>query len=411
MPINVMPPVTAAAPVAPATPAASGADARAAADPSAPEAAAAASGAQPAQGNGARATRSAGAAGKPSAAGAAPGSAADAEAADPGLFARMLGAQIGNLAAAPTTTAQPGAQPAAEGTDSGSDKPAKGTPLSAQAPAVDPSTLLNPALLALQQQPAQAALQQAAQPAVQTPPAQNARPDAAAAIGAAGTVDAAALSATPQPAATGPSPAALRAAAAEPLAVDGTATGATHADTPQQKLPLEPAGQPTFLPQVATGTAAGAAGAAADSKAAAAPTFHVEQQLGTPGWNKAVGEHVMAMVSLKAETAHIQVSPPQLGPIEVTLKMDAHNNAQVAFTADSPATRAALENSLPRLHEMMAAGGIQLGDAQVSGGQSQRQQQTFRSARNGQQAQPAEGEEPDTLATIKASRGVLSIFA
>ncbi|BEV71698.1 hypothetical protein THUN1379_11800 [Paludibacterium sp. THUN1379] len=141
------------------------------------------------------------------------------------------------------------------------------------------------------------------------------------------------------------------------------------------------------------------------------PTFTIPQSVGTPAWSQSLSDKVLSMVSIKAETAHIQLNPPELGPIDVTLKMDGHNTAQVTFNADSATTRAALQDSLPRLQSMMASSGIQLGDAQVSGGQSQQQQQNARNQRGNAQPQAQEGEEFDTLATIKAARGVLSIFA
>jgi flagellar hook-length control protein FliK len=178
-----------------------------------------------------------------------------------------------------------------------------------------------------------------------------------------------------------------------------------------QKLPQDNLPQPTILPQAG---AAGATAVVAGDKASPSQplAFQIDQRMSSPDWGKALGEHVMSMVSLKAEGAHIQLNPPQLGPVEVMLKLDAQNNAQITFAADSPATRAALENSLPRLHSMMAASGIQLGDAQVSSGQSQgQQQQSSRLHRFNGSGEVIEGDEPDTLASIKAARGVLSIFA
>lgn len=128
-------------------------------------------------------------------------------------------------------------------------------------------------------------------------------------------------------------------------------------------------------------------------------------------WSKALGDQMMAMVSLKADKAHIQVNPPQLGPIEVSLKMNGTDQAQVIFTAAVPATREILEQNMPKLVSMMAGSGIQLADAQVSSGQSGQSQQFFARHQNGRRADDGKVEEIDTLSSIKASRGVLSIFA
>lgn len=174
----------------------------------------------------------------------------------------------------------------------------------------------------------------------------------------------------------------------------------------QQNLPQNPAMLQTILPAMPANQNQTQAASAESLR------FQIPQQVDTPDWSKSLADHVMAMVSLKADSAQIQLNPPHLGPIEVNLRMDGQNNAQVSFTADSAATRAALQDSLPKLHTMMAASGIQLGDAQVSSGQSQRQQQQGqqRSSFSGN-VLAVDGEEQDTLAAIKAARGVLSIFA
>ena len=313
---------------------------------------------------------------------------------DPRLFAQMLGTQMDNLAA-PTLP-----KPV---TGSADAKPAKATP--AVAGASDPTLLFNPALLALQQQlPSEPAVAPVAPTSPETQvSASAALPGAAGGLSSPVTV----------PGGQGADPDNLfdakSSVSAVTLGVGAVAVKSPtqrHADD-QQNLPQTIAGQPTFLPPTAAhpgSTVAGKAGASA-------PTFNADQPMGSPAWQKAISDHVMAMVTIKAETAHIQISPPQLGPIEVSLKIDGQNNAQVSFSADNPATRAALENSLPRLHAMMAASGIQLGDTQVSSGQSQGQQQpSSRSNRLAMRGELGEVEDNDTLASIKAARG-LSIFA
>lgn len=137
-------------------------------------------------------------------------------------------------------------------------------------------------------------------------------------------------------------------------------------------------------------------------------TLVVQTPMQDPAWGKAFGDQMLGMVSLKADTAHIQVNPPELGPIDVTLKIDSNNQAQVSFVTSNPVTRELVENHMHRLSSMLEAGGIQLTGAQVSTGQGSQQQ-----AQQQQQRNQREGavEESDTLAVIKAARGVLSIFA
>ncbi|GGY11039.1 flagellar hook-length control protein FliK [Paludibacterium paludis] len=144
----------------------------------------------------------------------------------------------------------------------------------------------------------------------------------------------------------------------------------------------------------------------------ALPVFSVPTPVSDPAWGRAVGSQVIAMANLKMDKASIEINPPQLGPIEVTLKLD-DKSAQVVFTAASPATRDAIENSLPRLSQMLSAGGLQLTDAQVfSGQQEQRQAQSSRQdARQNRQEAPPSEDGLDALASIKAARNMLSIFA
>jgi len=328
-------------------------------------------------------------------------------ASDADLFARMLGAQMDSLTALPQTSA-----PAPATVDASADKPAK-TALPQSGATTDPALLLNSALAALQMPIVQP--KQQPQPATTTPASSSGTGVMGSASQTSGTnINPLLSGASNAMASSGAQVAsgtdAKFAAETDKLAFEELARAAIGRQDAAslQKLPQDGAVQPTILPQSSEQKVS----ATPEKSATAVPSFDVEQHMGTPAWSKAIGEHVMTMVSMKAEGARIQISPPQLGPIEVTLKMDAHNNAQLTFTADSAATRAALENSLPKLHTMMAASGIQLGDAQVSSGQSQRQQQqSAQQNRFNAQPEAVEGEEMDTLASIKAARGVLSIFA
>lgn len=175
----------------------------------------------------------------------------------------------------------------------------------------------------------------------------------------------------------------------------------------QQKLPLEAEAPAAFsVPGQETGVRAFESA----HKAAAPVAASLPLPLTDPGWGRALGEQLVGLVNLKAETAHIQLNPAHLGPIEVSLKLDANNQAQVQFVAFNPGARDAVEQNLSRLSSMLAESGIQLTDAQVSSGQGQAQQQAFAQSRNRGEAGTAD-EEPDTLAAIRAARGVLSIFA
>lgn len=169
----------------------------------------------------------------------------------------------------------------------------------------------------------------------------------------------------------------------------------------QQKLPLQAADFAQFMPQGQTGNVA-----QTNTKAV---TLAVPVPMQDPEWGKAFGNQMLGMVSLKADTAHIQVNPPELGPIDVTLKIDNNNQAQVSFVTSNPMAREIVETHMPRLTSMLAAGGIQLTGSQVSTGQGNQQQAQQQQQQRNQRDSGVD--EIDTLAVIKAARGVLSIFA
>ncbi|UTH74350.1 flagellar hook-length control protein FliK [Chromobacterium sp. IIBBL 290-4] len=180
----------------------------------------------------------------------------------------------------------------------------------------------------------------------------------------------------------------------------------------QQKLPDPDAANAQFLPLQAAQQAAQSNQQPQQVAPTNMPQLSLPQQLTDPSWGKALGEQVLGMVNLKMDKAQIQLNPPQLGPIEVTVKMNGNDQAQVMFTAAVPATREALENNMHRLSSMMSANGIQLTDSQVSSGQSDQQRQAYQQKKGQQQAEgPAEVSGVDALTALKAARGILSIFA
>ena len=108
------------------------------------------------------------------------------------------------------------------------------------------------------------------------------------------------------------------------------------------------------------------------AKADAAPVhiINVATPVLHPRWVEDVGQHVNVMMNTKLESAQLQVNPPNMGPVDITLKMGP-DGAQLSFVAAVPETRQALEDGLARLSTMLADNGIQLSEANVSSGQPQ----------------------------------------
>lgn len=115
-------------------------------------------------------------------------------------------------------------------------------------------------------------------------------------------------------------------------------------------------------------TAPGDAATGSQPGSASAPgarIFHVDVPLQQPGWDRALGNGIRWMVNQNLQAAELKLSPPHLGPLEVRLQVDG-DRTHVNIVAPQAATREAVEAALPRLREMFAESGLNLGDVNVS---------------------------------------------
>jgi flagellar hook-length control protein FliK len=93
--------------------------------------------------------------------------------------------------------------------------------------------------------------------------------------------------------------------------------------------------------------------------------FQLDVPLHQPGWDRALGDRVQWMASQKLQVAELRLSPPNLGPLEVRVQVDG-DRTHIHFLAPQAAVRDAIDAALPRLREMFAEGGLNLGDVTVS---------------------------------------------
>lgn len=77
-----------------------------------------------------------------------------------------------------------------------------------------------------------------------------------------------------------------------------------------------------------------------------------------------LGARMQVMLRDGVRKAHIQLQPAELGRLQVTISTEG-DQARVAFLADAGATRDAIEQSLPRLREMLEQNGLQLAQSDV----------------------------------------------
>ncbi|MGE0080901.1 MAG: flagellar hook-length control protein FliK [Thiohalomonadaceae bacterium] len=125
-------------------------------------------------------------------------------------------------------------------------------------------------------------------------------------------------------------------------------------------------GVPDALTALSNMTAvAGRDMAASPTPQASAVTQSIPVPLNRPGWDQAFSERVVWMTRQGLQEAHIQVTPREMGPIEVRISMQ-QDQVSVAFAAQNSAARDAIENALPRLREMLADSGLNLAQSEVS---------------------------------------------
>ncbi|MBV1872615.1 MAG: flagellar hook-length control protein FliK [Gammaproteobacteria bacterium] len=91
-------------------------------------------------------------------------------------------------------------------------------------------------------------------------------------------------------------------------------------------------------------------------------------------WGESLAEKTALLVGKKGNFARLNLVPHNLGPLEIRVQLQG-DTSNVEFVALNPATKDAIEQAIPRLKEMFEAGGIDLGDVNVSS-QSQKEKES-----------------------------------
>jgi len=91
----------------------------------------------------------------------------------------------------------------------------------------------------------------------------------------------------------------------------------------------------------------------------------ISSPLGSSNWADEFSQKISWMGAQRNQVAELHLNPPNLGPLDVVLKI-SDNQATALFTSPHSAVRDAVENALPRLREALADNGIMLGNATVS---------------------------------------------
>lgn len=159
--------------------------------------------------------------------------------------------------------------------------------------------------------------------------------------------------------------------------------------------------------------------AASTAAAHAGPV--IARPVGSSGWTEEIGNHVVWLANRSESRAELVLTPPQMGRVEISLTVKG-DQAVASFVSNNPVVREALEAALPRLREILADAGIQLGQAQV-GAENARQWAQQDKHGDNSASDPARANLGDTaispvnsgsLSTpqaLKGGRGLVDVFA
>lgn len=130
---------------------------------------------------------------------------------------------------------------------------------------------------------------------------------------------------------------------------------------------------------------------ATPAPAATAPAHYaIPEPVASSRWSEAISQRALYMVDQQVQSAELHLNPPHLGPLEVKLALDG-DKATLSFNTQQVAVRDAVQQSLPKLHQVFADNGMAEVNVQVHLGQQQQPQQQ---ERQGTGRQYAAGDSP-----------------
>lgn len=103
-------------------------------------------------------------------------------------------------------------------------------------------------------------------------------------------------------------------------------------------------------------------------------SLSVDMPVTHKAWADEFSQKIVWVTTQHGQSAELHLNPPQLGPVDVLIKVEG-DQATALFTSAHAVVRDAIEQALPKLREMLADNGIMLSNATVSD-QSPKEQQT-----------------------------------
>jgi len=151
----------------------------------------------------------------------------------------------------------------------------------------------------------------------------------------------------------------------------------SHLDGDASSLAVTPttgtdAASATALPLVhASGATHTTAASAAPTDAALPQSSGDAIDTNAARWHDALATRIQWLVDHDVGEAKIKLNPPEFGALDVKIALQ-DDKTYVQMTAHSATARDELAQGLPRLRELLSAGGLELGGATVSGGHDDR---------------------------------------
>lgn len=160
----------------------------------------------------------------------------------------------------------------------------------------------------------------------------------------------------------------------------------------------------------------------ASSAQASAPVSSavLSAPLGSNEWQQTLSQHVTMFTRQGQQSAELCLHPEDLGQVQISLKLDDNNLAQIQMMSPHSHVRQALEAALPTLRTSLAESGIQLGQSSISSESFAGQQQSFSQQQQSSRAGSGntlttEEDEPliapASLQSVARGNGAVDIFA
>lgn len=144
----------------------------------------------------------------------------------------------------------------------------------------------------------------------------------------------------------------------------------------------------------------------------------IHTHLRESSWSQQFGEKIVWLAKNDQQSAQININPPELGPVQITLNLSG-GEAKVTFASPHMEVRQAIENSLPQLKEMLSSAGINLGQTNVGANLAQQNPDNPYQNANGKHLADENAILPandkalnvTTSSVLQKGRGLVDLFA